>query len=144
MTPRRTAGHEAGPIFERDRFLLTVRDWPWAVMDALPGRPGEVNAFCAARRAMQVRLLPGRAFLLAGDLGERREGLGVGVVVKHVLASPLRAVGVPAGRDHLGGCRQPSVHGHEKYPVIFASGVMMATVFAQVRRTLEPSSAPDS
>src|SRR5580658_7880217 len=56
--------------------------------------------------AVPVRQLPRRVVLLAGDLGERREGLGIGVVVQHVLAGPLRAVGVPAGLDHLGGCRR--------------------------------------
>lgn len=46
---------------------------------------------------VQIRRLPRRAFLLAGDLGERREGLGIGVVVKHVLAGPRRAVGAIQG-----------------------------------------------
>ena len=44
---------------------------------------------------VQVRRLPRRVYLLAGDLGERREGLGIGVVVKHVLAGPPAPSGYP-------------------------------------------------
>src|SRR5260370_29495126 len=74
---------------------------PW------PRRPGMGSKRVAVLLSwVQIRQLPRRAFLLAGDLGERREGLGIGVVVKHVLAGPRRAVGVPARLDHLGGRRR--------------------------------------
>jgi len=67
-------------------------------------KPGSGMAGATAREGPGTPRSGGPAFLLAGDLGERREGLGIGVVAEHVLAGPLPAMGVTAGRDHLGGC----------------------------------------
>ena len=96
MSPEgRDAAHRPVPQRALPRPYATARER--ARRDRRSGIPAPGAAVTSASG--------GLAFLLAGDVGERGEGLGGGVVAEHILAGPLAAIGIPAGRDHLGGGR---------------------------------------
>jgi len=69
------------------------------------------------------------------------------VVSAHVAGLVMRSIGNlgvhPLKRAERGDLQLPR-HGHGEYAVIFHLGAIIATAFAQVRRTLELGSAPDS